>query len=130
MPAMEKIASSMINNIMPLNDLDYHETLMANEGVALVYFTSPHCGTCWVLKQALQRLLIESADLGLSDVCVYEVDAVHNGGLIHEFEIFHLPTLYLYQNGRFHAELHCEASVPRISNAIHAALAQPAQEEP
>lgn len=130
MPAMEKIASSITLGIQPLNDLDYHETLMARHGLALVYFTSPHCGTCRVLKQALQQLLSEAETLGLAGLQIYEVDAVHNGGLINEFEIFHLPTLFLYQDGQFHADVQCEASVPRIVAAVNAALSQAPQEEP
>ena len=117
MPAMEKIAS--------LNDLNYHHTLMDTSGAVLVYFTAPNCGTCRSLKLALTQYL-ERAE----GVAVFEVDAVHNGGLINEFGIFHLPTLYMYLNGEFHADLQCFAMPDAIQQAVDKAVSLSPEEEP
>ena len=111
--------------IEALNDLDYHHTLMEQDGIALVYFTAPDCGACRSLKQAV----LQYAESAL-DVSVFEVDAVHNGGLINEFEIFHLPTLFMYLNGAFHAELKCMALPEYISEAVMVAVASPPEDEP
>jgi thioredoxin-like negative regulator of GroEL len=46
------------------------------------------------------------------------------------FGIFHLPTLYLYRDGRFHAELQCEARREAIQQVVLGLLAAPAQDEP
>ena len=116
MPAMPKIAS--------LNDLNYHHTLMDTAGVALVYFTAPDCGACKMLAQALQHYPPHEP------VTVFQVDAVHNGGLINAFGIFHLPTLYLYLDGQFHAELQCIALPEAIYQAVQTALLLPPEEEP
>lgn len=111
--------------IEALNDLNYHHTLMATTGVALVYFTAPDCGSCRALKLALQQY----ADTAAA-VRVFEIDAVHNGGLINEFEIFHLPTLFMYQDGAFHADLKCFALPDAISAAVQVAAALAPEEEP
>lgn len=117
MPAMAKIAS--------LNDLNFHRVLAATPGAALVFFTAPHCGACRHLKQALQRYLQTYSELP-----VFEVDAVHNGGLVNALEVFHLPAMFLYVDGHYHCELHCEPLPIRVHAAIQFALTQPAQEEP
>lgn len=117
MPTMQKIAS--------LDDLNYHHTLMAGVGTVLVYFTAPDCGACRALKAALQVLL--QADEGIE---VYEVDAVHNSALVNEFEVFHLPALFLYQDGVFHAELLCPPLPESIRQTIESVLDKPAEEEP
>ncbi len=117
MPRMKTIAS--------LNDLNFHHTLATLEGVALVVFTAPHCGACRHLKQALKLLQQQQPELSL-----FEVDAVHNGGLVNELEVFHLPALFLYVNGRFHRQLHCEPFAHRIQQALELALRLPAEEEP
>ena len=117
MPRMKTIAS--------LNDLNFHHTLAALEGATLVVFTAPHCGACRHLKQALKLLQQQQPELSL-----FEVDAVHNGGLVNELEVFHLPALFLYVNGRFHRQLHCEPFAHRIQQALELALRLPAEEEP
>lgn len=116
MPAMQKIAS--------LNDLDYHHTLMASSGVVLVYFTAPDCGACKMLAHALAHYPAQEP------VQIFAVDAVHNGGLINEFGIFHLPTLLMYLDGQFHAELRCIALPEAIYQAVQAAKALPPEDEP
>jgi len=46
------------------------------------------------------------------------------------FGIFHLPTVYLYRDGQFHAELQCEARLESIRLAVQQLLSAPAQDEP
>ena len=61
---------------------------------------------------------------------LYEVDVSEATGVAHYFGIFHLPTVYLYRDGQFHAELQCEARGEAIRKAVRGLLAAPAQEEP
>jgi len=60
----------------------------------------------------------------------YEVDVSEATGVARYFGIFHLPTVYLYRDGRFHAELQCEARPDAIRRATGQLLAAPAQDEP
>ena len=108
-----------------LDDLNYHHTLLETAGIALVYFSAPACGACRRLGQALQRYALDS-----DDVKIFVVDAVHNGGLMNEFEIFHLPTLFLYLDGAFHANLQCMALPEAIREAVDTATTLPAEDEP
>lgn len=117
MPAMTAIAR--------LDDLHFHHVLAETPGAALVFFTAPHCGACRNLKRALEKFLQEYQPLP-----VFEVDAVHNGGLVNALEIFHLPAMFLYMDGHYHRELKCEPLPARIHHAIQATLSLPAEDEP
>lgn len=61
---------------------------------------------------------------------LYEVDVSEATGVARYFGIFHLPTLYLYRDGQFHAELQCEARREAIQQAVLGLLDAPAQDEP
>ena len=60
----------------------------------------------------------------------FEVDVSEATGVARYFDIFHLPTIYLYRDGRFHAELQCEARQDTIREAVPRLLVAPALDEP
>ena len=60
----------------------------------------------------------------------FEVDVALDTGVARYFGIFHLPTIYLYRDGQFHAELQCEAQIDTILRTTQALFDQAAQEEP
>ena len=64
------------------------------------------------------------------DINVFQVDAELNMALSHEYELFHLPALFLFVNGEFHCELQAEARLPHLLHALDVALAAPAEEAP
>lgn len=61
---------------------------------------------------------------------VFEVDAGQDQALAREFELFHLPALFLFRDGHYHRPVSCEASLPRLRAEIAAQLALPAEEAP
>jgi len=111
--------------ITSLSQFDFHHRLAEMAGTCLVIFTGPNCGACKRLKQVLQ----EHGDL-FDDLHLFEVDAQRDMALTREFGVFHLPAMFLYQDGEFHCELHSEALPQSLSAAIGEALAAPAQEAP
>ena len=108
-----------------LVDDNFYDTLQATAGVSLVIFTSTGCASCRAWKEVLKDYLRLEPDL-----VIFEVDAHESMALANEYEIFHLPALFLFRDGDFHTELNCEANRERIQQAIHLALQGPAQEEP
>lgn len=66
---------------------------------------------------------------GLADN-LFEVDVSEATGVARYFGIFHLPTVYLYRDGQFHAELQCEARPDLIRQTALRLFDAPAQEEP
>jgi thioredoxin-like negative regulator of GroEL len=107
-----------------LSEGDFHYSLAATFGVAAVLFSAPRCGAC----RAWKRLLPEALS-GLADR-LFEVDVSEATGVARYFGIFHLPTVYLYRDGLFHAELQCEARAEAIRPAVQGLLAAPQQDEP
>ena len=92
--------------------------------MAVVLFSAPHCGACRAWKQLLPQALAELA------AAFHEVDVSEATGVARYFGIFHLPTVYLYRDGRFHAELQCEARQDAIQETARQLLAASAQDEP
>jgi thioredoxin 1 len=108
-----------------LDQFNFHHTLAETEGVSLVYFTAPACGSCRQLKWVFDHHPDEFALLNL-----FEVDAQREMALTYEFGVFHLPALFLFNEGEFHAEIQAEPLPHAIIAAVEAALAQPAMEAP
>ena len=103
---------------------DFHAHLAATPGVAVVLFSAPHCSSCRAWKLLLPQSLADVAD------ALFEVDVAEATGVARYFGIFHLPTIYLYRDGHFHAELQCEARPATIRETALRRLAEPAPEEP
>ncbi len=108
-----------------LTQFDFHHVLAETDGLSLVFFTSPGCGACRHLK----RILEEQAD-EFSSIHLFEVDAQQEMALTREFEVFHLPALFLFQNGQYHAPIQAEPSPGSLWLAIEEALAAEPQEAP
>lgn len=108
----------------PLTEFDYHHTLARTPGASLVLFSSPDCGSC----RRVERLLPAAA--GDTIRACYKVDVQQATALARQYDLFHLPALFLYKDGHFHAVLQSEITPSRLQQAIRAALAGPPQEEP
>lgn len=109
----------------PLRDGDFHPRLAEAGGRALVLFSAPTCGACRGVAASLPEA---AAGAGIDHL--FMVDVESSTGVAREFEVFHLPTLLLFNNGDFHAEISCEISATALRTAVETALAQPACEAP
>ena len=108
-----------------LDDFDFHTRLADQPGVALVMFTRPACSACRHWAQLLAEWHRQHPEHA-----VYEVDVEQNMALAREFDIFHLPSLHLYVDGEYHAELQSEARLPKLQAAIATALSAGPREAP
>jgi thioredoxin-like negative regulator of GroEL len=102
----------------------FHARLASALGITVVLFSAPHCGACRAWKRLLPEALSDLAE------SFFEVDVSEATGVARYFDIFHLPTVYLYYDGHFHAELQCETRRDTIREAVSRLLAAPAQDEP
>ena len=108
-----------------LTQFDFHGRLAELSGPSLVMFSSPGCGGCRHLRRVMHEVC------GLEpDWHVFEVDAQRDQALTNEFEVFHLPTVFLFNDGEFHCELQAEARPTAIVEAAREALRRPAGEAP
>ncbi len=115
--------------IQERDEFNFHQKIEETTGVALVFFTGPHCASCHHLRDLLlaNKVLLKNA---LGEFVAFEIKADKATALVNEFNVFHLPSMFLYNNGQFHCELHSEAHSQKIIDAIRAALSKPAEEEP
>jgi thiol-disulfide isomerase/thioredoxin len=108
-----------------LDQFSFHHVLAETPGPALVIFTAPHCGSCRAMRKALAIFVASHPEVSL-----FEVDAQRDMALTREFEVFHLPALFLYVGGRFHGEIQCEPLPHRLERSVATAMTLPAQEAP
>jgi thioredoxin-like negative regulator of GroEL len=107
-----------------VHEAEFHQLLARLPERTLVLFGQAGCGACRraeaVLPAALQGLVQQ----------LIKVDAGEQAALAREFEVFHLPALHLYIDGRYHAPLSSELTAPALRAAVSAAAAAPAVEPP
>lgn len=108
-----------------LSQFDFHARLSETAGTTLVMFSSPDCGGCRHLRQVLREVHRLEPRWQL-----FEVDAQRDQALTHEFEVFHLPTIFLFRDGEFHCQLEAEARPAAIVAATRSALQRPPEEAP
>ena len=84
--------------LQQLTQFDFHHRLAETPGPSLVWFSGPGCGACRQLRR-----LFESNPDAFSGLQLFEVDAQQDMALTREFEVFHLPSLFLFLDGHYHA---------------------------
>lgn len=107
-----------------LAESDFHHELAASTGPVLVMFGAPGCGTCRKVEK-----LLPQAVAGLV-TGLYKVDVQQSMGLARAYEVFHLPALFLFVDGRYHAPIDSEVTAVKMQQALELALAAPPQDEP
>jgi hypothetical protein len=60
----------------------------------------------------------------------YKVDAQRSTALARSYDVFHLPSLFVFVDGHYHAPLQAEAAPAPMLAALKNLLAEPAHEEP
>lgn len=115
----------MPSGFQSLNAHNFHHVLAESSGISLVFFTHAACSSCRAWYELLLRFQNQQPSVNL-----YVVDAAQEMALTNEFEVFHLPALFLYNNGHYHAPLECVADLESISNRITELLKQPVMEMP
>ncbi len=63
-------------------------------------------------------------------VHVFELDAAEGSRAVHALRVFHLPALFLYREGAFHAPVDAPATREAMSHALLDAWEAPPVEEP
>jgi len=111
--------------IKALTQFDFYPQIEQTKGLSLIYFTAHFCASCKHLTHILSQLAEEQ-----KDVSIFQVDAQQDQALVAEYEVFHLPAMFLFHNGHYHAQLQCEARIPNILNAIKRAAELPAEDAP
>ena len=108
-----------------LNAHDFHHVLEQQRGVCLIIFSHDLCSSCRAWKNLLQNYIQDRPEIR-----VYEVNAETEMALTNEFEVFHLPALFLYKDGKFHAPVQCVASLEALDAHVASLLQAQAMDVP
>lgn len=111
--------------LRPLSQTDFHDRLEHSTGVGVLMFTGAGCGHCRHWRGVLREVRTLQPDWTL-----FEIDAHDNAALASEYEVFHLPSLFLFRDGQYHAALACEARPAAFIATVQECLRRPAQEAP
>jgi len=111
--------------VSALEQFEFHQTLESTAGIAIVFFSSKECMSCRYWDNVLDQFCKQH-----SDVSIFKIDAGLDQALTEEFDVFHLPSLFLYHNGKYHSALQSEANVSALEVSINQALESPAEEMP
>ncbi len=107
-----------------VHEAEFHHLLARLPQRTLVLFGQRGCGACRRAEAVLPAALAGCVQHFI------KVDAAEQAALVREFEVFHLPALHLFIDGRYHAPLSCELTEPALRAAVAAAAAAPAVEAP
>jgi thioredoxin-like negative regulator of GroEL len=107
-----------------LTEFDFHPRLAASAGVSVVMFSAPACGACRRLERHLPQWLAGHA------AQLYKVDAQRSTALARAYDVFHLPSLFVFVNGHYQGPLHAEAAPGPLVSALTRLLDEHAHEEP
>lgn len=110
-------------NQLELTDFDIDHQLLALPGTSLLIFTSVGCSSCRYARELLPTL-----DLGLDRICW--IDAEENGGAVARYEVFHLPALFVVQDGLFYGGLRSPLTLSGIRQSLAQALGAQSDELP
>lgn len=108
-----------------IEQFEFHQTLETTAGTSIVFFSSHECLSCRYWQQ-----LLEHYSKLHPNTHIFKIDAGQDQALTEEFNVFHLPALFLYRNGQYHRPLQCEANLDALAAAVTEALAAPAEEMP
>jgi thioredoxin 1 len=102
----------------------FHQDMEKRAGVSLVVFTQVSCGACRALKAVLGRAPPSPV------AHLLEVDALDAAALTAEYDVFHLPAMFVFVQGVFQGPLHARPDATALQHAMDRLLSQPPQDPP
>ncbi|WOE77882.1 thioredoxin [Pseudomonas protegens] len=117
------IVSPSIVVELELTDFDIDQQLLGLGGVSLLVFTSVGCSSCrWARAQ------LPGLDLPVERLCW--IDAADNGGAVERYQVFHLPALFVVNDGEFYGALQSRLTYKELSEGLRQALNRIPEELP
>ena len=119
------VITSQRRFIRNLDDDNFYRYLETSKGLCVVVFSSHGCASCRRWMELLREFLTL-----YDDVQVCAVDAQASMALTRAYEVFHLPSLFLFIDGQYHRALQPHASIASLRETIDQAVLLHAEDEP
>lgn len=113
-----------------LSDFDFHLRLAQTEGLSVVMMSRPDCGACRQAERLLPMVLQEPLTQAVKVTHLFMVDVEESTALARAYEVFHLPSFFLFNNGKFHAEIQSSLLPEMFHQTLRDLLSKEAVEEP
>lgn len=78
-----------------VNDKETIYNLIKKDNITLLYFSSPNCAVCDVVRNKLETTLKD-----FPKITAYEIPPYNNEEILAEFNIFTFPAILLYIDGK------------------------------
>lgn len=108
-----------------VSELGFWQRMAAEQGLIILFFSSAGCHSC-----RIWRGLLREYEMTREDLRVWEVDAGIDMGLTREFDVYHLPALFLFKNGRYLRPLQVEARPQALHRLVESVKDLPGEEQP
>lgn len=108
-----------------VSELGFWQRMAETRGEVILFFSSAGCHSCRIWRRLLKNL--EDNRVGLQ---VWEIDAGIDMGITQEFEVYHLPALFLFHNGQYQRPIQVEARVHALEQWLDAHADLPPEELP
>ncbi len=108
-----------------VSELGFWQRMADTPGEVILFFSSAGCRSCRVWRKLLVDF--ESTHDG---VAVWEVDAGRDMGITQEFNVYHLPALFLFRDGQYQRPIQVEARVHALDRWLRDHAQLPAEEMP
>ncbi len=95
-PSFQTEKSAKTTRMQEINTIEEVQTLLQTESAALLYFTTPECNVCKVLRPKLEALL-EEHYLTLQRYTINLEQAPEIAG---QYQVFTAPTVAVFLDGR------------------------------
>lgn len=113
-----------------LSEFDFHLRLAQTEGLSVVMMSRVDCGACRQAERLLPMVLQEPLPFAVKVKHLFMVDVEESTSLARAFDVFHLPSFFLFKDGKFHAPIDSSLIPETFHRKLAELLAQEAVEEP
>ncbi|MDA8115587.1 MAG: thioredoxin family protein [Acidithiobacillus sp.] len=108
-----------------VSELGFWQRMATTQGLIILFFSSAGCHSCRIWRQ-----LLTDYEATRDDLQAWEVDAGVDMGITQEFDVYHLPALFLFRDGRYQRPIQVEARAHALDRWLTEMADQPPEEMP
>ncbi len=108
-----------------VSELGFWPRMAVQTGWTILFFTSAGCHSCRIWRRLLGEYEAQRVDLQ-----VWEIDAGIEMGLAREFEVYHLPALFLFRDGQYQRPIQVEARLGALGEWMDSHADLPPEDMP
>jgi hypothetical protein len=121
----QRLSAHRLLTMERVSELGFWQRMAGQKGWIILFFSSAGCHSC-----KIWRRLLSEWEQRRSDLQVWEADAGIEMGLAQEFDVYHLPALFVFRDGRYQRPMQVEARLSAFDPWLAAQADLPPEEAP